>query len=369
MTCSSKNCNMTQLDVNIRIILIIITSILAYTMESWMMLIMALMTLYTVFTNSCFMYRILGINENIRKQNNFLSLVPQYNPEPVFVIDNEAHILFKNKPAKKLFPNTSNFDFLEDDFHLEQIIKENKLIQVKHKFKNGEVYQFLLQGVNEQDKIMAYGTNITESIKANEEIINIQKDVVYTMGAIGETRSKETGNHVKRVAEYSKILALKYGLSKEEAQLLKLASPMHDIGKVGIKDEILNKPGKLSDKEFAIMKTHSALGYNMLKNSDKPILKAAATIAHQHHEKWDGSGYPKKLKGEEIHIFGRITAIADVFDALGSQRVYKDAWELDRIFELFKEQRGKHFEPKLVDLFFEHFDEINEVRQKYQDKK
>ena len=135
-----------------------------------------------------------------------------------------------------------------------------------------------------------------------------------------------------------------------------------------IKDEILNKPGKLTDDEFKIMKTHSTLGFNMLKNSDKPILKTAAIVAHQHHEKWDGSGYPKKLKGEDIHIFGRITAIADVFDALGSERVYKKAWELDKIFELFKEQRGKHFDPKLVDLFFEHFDEINEIRLKYQDK-
>ena len=368
MHCVDKNCNMTSLDSNIRIVLVIISFIMAYTMQSWMMLAMGLMTLYTVLTNNCFMYRILGINEDLRAQNGFLSSLPEYNPEPVFVIDEEAKILFKNKPAQTIFPKAVNFEFLNDRLELQHIINENKLVQIKHQFENGDTYQFSLQGVKDMHKIMAYGTNITDSVKANEEIINIQKDVVYTMGAIGETRSKETGNHVKRVAEYSKLLALKYGLQEDEAELLKLASPMHDIGKVGIKDEILNKPGKLTDKEFSIMKTHSSLGYNMLKNSDKPILKAAAIVAHQHHEKWNGSGYPKKLKGEDIHIFGRITAIADVFDALGSDRVYKKAWELDRIFDLFKEERGKHFDPKLVDLFFEHFDEINEIRLKYQDR-
>jgi len=368
MYCADKNCNMTKLDINIRVVLVIASFIMAYAMQSWMMVAMGLMTLFTVLTNNCFMYRLLGINESLREQNNFLASLPEFNPEPVFVIDESAQILFKNTPAKEIFPKELNFGFLNDSFELKNIIDENRLVQIKHKFENGDTYQFSLQGVKDMHKIMAYGTNISESVKANEEIINIQKDVVYTMGAIGETRSKETGNHVKRVAEYSKVLALKYGLPHDEAELLKLSSPMHDIGKVGIKDEILNKPGKLTNQEFKIMKTHSTLGYNMLKNSDKPILKAAAIVAHQHHEKWDGSGYPKKLKGEEIHIFGRITAIADVFDALGSDRVYKEAWELDRIFELFKDQKGKHFDPTLVDLFFEHFDEIDEIRMKYQDR-
>ncbi|QKJ24341.1 HD-GYP domain-containing protein [Poseidonibacter lekithochrous] len=368
MTCASSDCNMTKTDSNIRVVLIIISFVMAYIMQSWMMLMMGLMTLYTVFANKCFIYRLLGINEGLREENNFLSSLPENNPEPVFVIDEDASILFKNIPAINLFPNTMTFDFLSDKIELQEILNENKLIKIKHTFENKETYQFSLKGVKDINKIMAYGTNITESIKANEEIINIQKDVVYAMGAIGETRSKETGNHVKRVAEYSKILALKYGLDEAQADLLKLASPMHDIGKVGIKDEILNKPGKLTDKEFIVMKTHSTLGYNMLKNSDKPILKAAAIVAHQHHEKWDGSGYPKKLKGEEIHIFGRITAVADVFDALGSDRVYKEAWPLEKIFNLFKEERGKHFDPQLIDLFFDNFEEIDEIRLKYQDK-
>jgi len=204
--------------------------------------------------------------------------------------------------------------------------------------------------------------------KLNTEIEQTQKEVVFTMGAIGESRSKETGNHVKRVAEYSKLLALYYGLSKEEAELLKQASPMHDIGKVAIADSILNKPGRFDEKEREIMNTHAKLGYEMLKHSDRPLLKTAAIVSFQHHEKWDGSGYPNGLKEEEIHIFGRITALADVFDALGSDRCYKKAWEDDRIFKLFKEERAKHFDPKLVDIFFEHLEEFLKIRDTFKDK-
>jgi len=160
------------------------------------------------------------------------------------------------------------------------------------------------------------------------------------------------------VAEYSFILARLYGLSLEESLRLKNASPMHDIGKLGIPDAILNKPGKLTDEEFEIMKTHTKIGYEMLKHSKRPILKTAAIVAHEHHERWDGKGYPRGLRGEEIHIYGRITAVADVFDALGSDRVYKKAWPLEKIINLFKEERGRQFDPVLVDLFLdnlEHF--------------
>lgn len=201
----------------------------------------------------------------------------------------------------------------------------------------------------------------------NEEIISTQKEVVYAMGEIAETRSKETGNHVKRVAEYSKILALKLGLPEKEAELLKLASPMHDIGKVGIPDNILNKPGKLTVEEFEVMKTHAQLGFDMLKHSDKPILKAAAIVSKEHHEKYNGKGYPQGLKGEEIHIYGRITAVADVFDALGSDRVYKKAWDDEKIFNLFKEERAEHFCPKVIDAFFSSLDEIFEIRKRFKD--
>lgn len=209
---------------------------------------------------------------------------------------------------------------------------------------------------------------LTEITNLNHEIENTQKEVVFTMGAIGESRSKETGNHVKRVAEYSKLLALYYGLDEKEAEMLKQASPMHDIGKVAIPDAVLNKPGRFDEAEREIMNTHAALGYEMLKHSNRPLLKTAAIVANEHHEKWDGSGYPKGLSGENIHIYGRITALADVFDALGSDRVYKQAWDDEKIFNLFKEERAKHFDPKLVDIFFEHLDEFLKIRETFKDK-
>ncbi|WP_408997827.1 HD-GYP domain-containing protein [Sulfurovum sp.] len=201
----------------------------------------------------------------------------------------------------------------------------------------------------------------------NEEIINTQKEIIYTMGEIAETRSKETGNHVKRVAEYSKILALKSGLGENEAEMLKLASPMHDIGKVGIPDNILNKPDKLTADEFEIMKTHASLGYEMLKHSNKKILQAAAIVSKEHHEKYNGEGYPNGLKGDEIHIYARITAVADVFDALGSDRVYKKKWDDKDIFEYLKKESGESFDPKLIDIFFENIDEILSFRDEHQD--
>ena len=143
---------------------------------------------------------------------------------------------------------------------------------------------------------------------------------------------------------------------------------MHDIGKVAIPDAVLKKPGKLTDEEYEIMKTHTTIGYNLLRGSNRELLRTAAHIAHEHHEKWDGTGYPRGLKGEEIHLYGRITAVADVFDALGSDRVYKKAWELERIINLFREERGRHFDPKLVDVFMEQLPRMLEARDRYKDE-
>jgi response regulator RpfG family c-di-GMP phosphodiesterase len=216
----------------------------------------------------------------------------------------------------------------------------------------------------EKEYIKEQISEATQEIRTlNSEIESTQREVVFTMGAIAEERSKETSNHVKRVAEYSLIMARFYGLSLEESILLKNASPMHDIGKIGIPDSILNKPGRFNDEEFAIMQSHAEIGYRMLKHSERSILKAAATVAYEHHEKWDGSGYPRGLKGEEIHIYGRITAIADVFDALGSKRVYKEAWPLRKIIDLFEQERGKHFDPKLVDLFLDNLPHFLAARE------
>jgi len=231
--------------------------------------------------------------------------------------------------------------------NLELLIDNKKIFNkiLNNKSKNGDNYWINITIVPIKDdnnftiEYMWIINDLTELFKLNEEIQSTQKEIIYKMGEIGETRSKETGNHVKRVAEYSKLLALLYGIDKNEADNLLIASPMHDIGKVGIPDSILKKPDKLTIEEFELMKEHSIIGYNILKDSNRDILKTAAIVAKEHHEKYDGSGYPLGLKGEEIHIYGRITAIADVFDALGSDRCYKKAWKDEKIFELLKKKK------------------------------
>ncbi len=234
---------------------------------------------------------------------------------------------------------------------------------------NKQLYKILKIGDKIQRKdYMELRVKYDEIEELNQEIENTQKEVVFTMGTMGEFRSHETGLHVRRVALYSKILAKYYGLGPTETDLLFHAAPMHDIGKIAIPDAILNKPGKLTTDEFEIMKNHAQLGYEMINDSDRPLLIAAAIVAHEHHEKWDGTGYPRGLKEQEIHIYGRITALADVFDALGSKRVYKSGWSDAKIFAFLKEQSGKQFDPILINVFFDNLDEILAVRDELQDE-
>jgi PAS domain S-box-containing protein len=288
-----------------------------------------------------------------------------------------------NKTHKIVRHEDTNTETYKD---LWETIKDKKVWrgEIKDKSKKGEnywLYTIITPEYDVKGDFLCY-TAISQDIthekamieakeeieQLNDEILETQKEVVFRMGAIAEARSKETGMHVKRVAEYSKLLALYTGIEKKEAEILKQASPMHDIGKVAIPDSILNKPGKFTDEEFEVMKSHAQIGYEMLKTSNKAILKVAAIVAHEHQEKYDGSGYPRGLKGDEIHIYGRITAIADVFDALGSDRCYKKAWNDERIFKMFKEESGKHFDPKLINIFFEHLDEFLEIRENMKDE-
>jgi response regulator RpfG family c-di-GMP phosphodiesterase len=206
-----------------------------------------------------------------------------------------------------------------------------------------------------------------ENVMLREEIEGTQKDMVYMLGEAIETRSRETGQHVRRVAEYCRLIALGMGLTEREAEILHIASPLHDFGKIGIPDGILHHPGALGEHEWAVMKTHAQIGANLLGRSDREILKAASIIAGDHHEKWNGSGYPNGKKGEDIHIYGRICALADVFDALGSKRCYKDAWPLDKILEFLHEQRGEHFDPAMVDWVLENLDQMKKIRKQFPD--
>lgn len=207
-----------------------------------------------------------------------------------------------------------------------------------------------------------------KNILLNKEIEDTQREILYMLGEAVETRSKETGSHVRRVAEYSRILGAGYGLDEREVNLIMLASPLHDLGKIGIPDSILQKNGKLDDDEWDLMQSHAALGEELLSSSRREAIQAASIIAGQHHEWWDGSGYPRALKGMDIHIYARITSLADVFDALSSKRCYKEAWSLDEVNKYIKAKSGEQFEPKLVELLIEHMDDILRIQQQYPDE-
>lgn len=206
-----------------------------------------------------------------------------------------------------------------------------------------------------------------ENIRLRELIKESQRELSYILGEAVEKRSKETGSHVKRVANFSYLLALKYGLSHYDAEKIKLASPLHDVGKIAIPDHILNKPGKHDPEEWEIMRQHAEIGYQILQKSQNEILQQGAVIAHEHHERWDGKGYPRGLSGEEIDIAGRITALADVFDALASERCYKQAWPMPKVLQYLADEKGKQFDPVLVDILLSHLDEFIAIRDAYPD--
>jgi len=215
-------------------------------------------------------------------------------------------------------------------------------------------------------KLLLAQHNLSIEVKAKKEKERLlseleknQKEIIYILAELTETVSDETGKHIKRVAEISRLLAFYHpALSDEDVETIHCSAPMHDIGKVAVDQTILHKPSSLTADEFEIMKTHTTLAHKVLKCSDRKIIKAADIIAMEHHEKWDGSGYPKALRGEDIHVYGRIVAIADVFDALTHKRVYKDSWSPEDATAYIQKNAGTHFDPALVEIFMEHVEEF-----------
>lgn len=207
------------------------------------------------------------------------------------------------------------------------------------------------------------------SLVQADELLDSRLQVVQRLGKAAEYKDNETGMHVMRMSHYSKELALAYGLSEKQAEILLHAAPMHDIGKIGIADSIMLKPGKLTDEEFATMKHHPEIGAEIIGDcGDSVLLKVAKSVSLTHHEKWDGTGYPNGLAGEDIPIEGRICALADVFDALTSKRPYKDAWSIEKTIDFLESQRGKHFEPRLVDLMIEIMPKILDIKATFKDE-
>lgn len=224
--------------------------------------------------------------------------------------------------------------------------------------KQGEDPVFSEQDLERLKLTAVYSAKTVESAMLTSELEATQREIIHTLGEASESRSRETGDHILRVAEISKKLAEYLGLPREEVERIHLAAPMHDLGKIGIPDAVLNKPGKLTDEEYAVMKTHAEIGYKMLCNSKRKLLRFAASVARSHHERWDGRGYPLGLKGEDIPLAGRICAVADVLDALSCHRCYKAPWPEEKVKEEFIKMSGSQFQPEVVDALIAHWDEI-----------
>lgn len=240
-------------------------------------------------------------------------------------------------------------DYITKPFHPEELLARVKTHTSLYQARN------LLQRHN----ITIKDKRQFEHKRLLTELEDNQKEMIWILTELMESRSDETGQHCRRISELSALLAHYHpALSMHDVETLRYAAPMHDIGKMTIPHEILHKPGRYTEDEFVRMQTHPTNAYNLLKRSERNLMKAAATIAHEHHEKWNGKGYPRGLKGSEIHIYGRIVALADVFDALTHAREYKEAWEIDKAVEYIKDHDGTQFDPELIAIFLEHLDEF-----------
>ncbi len=326
----------------------------------------------------------IGLKQDLIQKNHYLH---EYESAMevgtlLCVIDTEGVIISTNQNFSDLVNYTSgelhgrslcqliqNGDEFKAQGLNKALYQGNSSMIVKIIGKHGEqrVLSTVFVGIHNQQgdihSLMGLSQDITEIIKLNEEMIETQKELIYILGEVIENHSHETGSHIKRVALMSELLASKYGLDQEHSTMIKIASSLHDIGKVGLPQELLCKSGKLSADEYQIVKKHAEIGFNLLKQSEKPLIKMAATIAHQHHERYDGTGYPNGLSGETIALEARIVSLADVFDALCSKRVYKEPWPIEDILAYFETNKALQFDPELVDIFVQHIDEILQIRK------
>ena len=220
-----------------------------------------------------------------------------------------------------------------------------------------------------QEELEAEVAKRTEELRrAFDKIKAASLDTIYRLARAAEFKDEDTGAHIQRVSHFAAVVARQMGLGNEYAESILYATPMHDVGKIGIPDHILLKPGKLEADEWKTMKQHTVMGAKILEGSQADFIKLAENVALTHHEKWDGSGYPNGLKGSGIHLAGRITAIADVFDALTSKRPYKEPFSLEKSFSIIKDGQGNHFDPDVVDAFLAVQDEILEIKERYKDE-
>lgn len=240
-------------------------------------------------------------------------------------------------------------DYITKPFHSEELI--SRVSSHLELYASRQLLKFnnlsLQTKIENKEKLLA------------QEIYQFQTEIINVLTSLMEETSDETGKHIRRVAKYSKLLAHHHPqITKEDEEIIFYAAPMHDIGKIALPHGLLSKPGRLTEEEFQIMTTHTTKAHNFLRHSERAIMKAADIIALQHHEKWNGNGYPNNLKGDEIHIYARIVGLADVFDALTHKRNYKKAWNIEETVQYIKDRGGKQFDPELVVIFSEHIEEF-----------
>jgi len=347
----------------------------------------------TIKKNQVALEKIINASKTIFKIHSLVDFTKNTLTQLVLILDLVA-------PSSKQKGHNGYFAILEDDIfkflsgigrfenkEFNEVISCKTVTYLKKAFKNKKsffedgVYVSFFESANsdciilyledckdlskaDKNFLHMFANNISiafENLCLSDEMLDTQKEIIERLGSIVESRSKEAACHISRVANISYELARAYGISKDEAIKLKMASPMHDIGKIGIPDNILLKPAKLNKEEYEIIKTHTDIGRDILDGSNRDLLKLAKIVAYEHHERWDGKGYPRGLKGKEISIYGRITAVADVFDALTQKRIYKESWKIDKVLDYFKQESGKQFEPVLVDLLLENIDKIKEI--------
>lgn len=294
---------------------------------------------------------LLDLNMPVMDGYQVLSKIREVDPDypPIIVLtaqsDRESRIKALDLGAR---------DFLAKPFdRLELMTRIRNMLEVR----------IMTKAMKNQNKILDGMVKVR-----TQELNDTRLEVIRRLGRAAEYRDDMTGFHIVRMSRYSQQLALAAGMNEADAEVLLNASPMHDIGKIGIPDNVLLKPGKLDAEEWRIMQTHVDIGVEILSGSDSELMNMAAEVAQNHHEKWDGSGYPRAFAGEDIPLVGRIVAIADVFDALTTERPYKNAWSIEKAVEFLTEQKGKHFEPRLVDLFIGILSDILKIREQYAEK-
>ena len=346
----------------------------------FMSIVIALFVLYILDKTTKEMLRKNRLLEEYKKAIDTSTIVSKTNASGIITYANQAFCDISGYTLEELLGKPHNivrhFNVSKETFkELWETIQSGKSWsgEFENRKKDGSSYwvQATISPIfNEDGKLVEYiaiRNDVTDLYRLNDQIQSTQKELIFRISEAVESRSKETGNHIRRVSHYSALLGKLYGLDEQMCKALAISSTLHDIGKIAIPDAILLKPGKLNDAEFKEMQSHAYKGYVILKDSSLPLLKDAAQIAYEHHEYFNAKGYPRGLRGEEISINARIVAIADVFDALISRRVYKEAWKLERVLALFEEQKGKQFDPTLTQLLLNNIDEFMKIKEKYED--